>query len=119
MSLFYFFTIVFILWELNTLIFTKSYNDFLESSIQRIQTQKVTTDDIVFSLFNLSYFIWTSIGIFTNQYLFFLLLLILGVVSATVSKKIKKSNIDRILLHRRIDAVISIVILVLIWFSRY
>ncbi len=39
MSLFYFFTIVFILWELNTLIFTKSYNDFLESSIQRIQTQ--------------------------------------------------------------------------------
>lgn len=118
MSLFYFFTIVFILWEFNTLIFTKSYNQFLESSIKRLQTQQVTTDDVVFSFFNLGYFIWTILGLFTNQWLFFLLLLVLGIVSATFMKRFKiDSNLSTILIHRRIDAILSIIILLNIWFN--
>lgn len=120
MSLFYFFTIVFILWEFNTLIFTKSYNQFLESSIKRLQTQQVTTDDVVFSFFNLGYFIWTILGLFTNQWLSFLLLLVLGLVSATLMKRFKiDSNLSTILTHRRIDAVLSIVILLYIWLNCY
>jgi hypothetical protein len=118
MSLFYFFTIVFILWEFNTLIFTKSYNQFLESSIKRLQTQQVTTDDVVFSFFNLGYFVWTILGLFTNQWMFFLLLLVLGIVSATFMKRFKiDSNLSNILTHRRIDAILSIIILLNIWFN--
>lgn len=118
MSLFYFFTIVFILWEFNTLIFTKSYNQFLESSIKRLQTQQVTTDDVVFSFFNLGYFVWTILGLFTNQWMFFLLLLVLGIVSATFMKRFKiDSNLSTILTHRRIDAILSIIILLNIWFN--
>lgn len=115
MSLFYFLTIVFIIWELNTLIFAKSYNQYLEQAIKRIQSQNVTRDDVAFSIFNLTYFIWTVVGIFTNLYLFFTLLMLLGITSSFISNKIKKSDKpERIILHRRIDAVMSISILLII-----
>lgn len=64
MSLFYFFTIFFF-WKFNTLIFTKSHIQFLESCIQRIQTQRVTTDDIVFSI--VIFFSFCQVSIKSNR----------------------------------------------------
>lgn len=116
LNLFITLSIVFFLYELTTLFFTKRFDDYSLEIGKKIQSEKLDPEDKPFMLFNLSYFIWTIIGLFTEYNLLFFALVSLSIVSAWLLKKLETTSRIR---QRRLDAILSIIIISSIFIQHF
>ena len=108
---------IFIIHELVVLINPFNYDKQLQKIKKDVKNGFINPNDRPFILFNLFYFTWSILGLFTTMWPYFLIMIAFSYISGT---KIRNSDeVIKRLRHRRADALISIIILSLIIFSYY
>ena len=110
-------SIIFITHELVVLIRPFNYDKQIVSIKKDISSGFLNPNDRPFIIFNLIYFSWSIVGLFTQMWPYFIILFAFSYISG-----MKIRNCDETikrLRHRRVDALISILILSVILFSYY
>lgn len=110
-------SIIFILHELRVLITPFNYDKQIVSIKKDISSGFLNPNDRPFIIFNLIYFSWSIVGLFTQMWPYFIILFAFSYISG-----MKIRNCDETikrLRHRRVDALISILILSVILFIYY
>ena len=80
--IFYFFAIFALLYELLVLTDTKNASKFLIDLTNKLKIKEdLATKEEAFSIFMLGYTIWNFIGLFSSQWVLFLILLLLSIFS--------------------------------------
>ena len=107
--IFYFLTILPIIWEIANLTNTKRVHDFA-FNLRKMKGKKITEytqkqKEIVFWM--LGYIIWNFIGLFTFQWPVFLVFFLIGLIP------------KRVMWFRWIDSFISLIILLFIVLNAY
>lgn len=108
-NLFFLLTVFFIQHEVKTLFNTKRVSEFIINLNNKGKDIKPTVKESVFMLFNLVYFVWTFAGLLTDQWWIFLIIILLGFIS--------KSKIS--ILHIKLDAFITLVLLLFLVLNHY
>jgi hypothetical protein len=105
--LFYFAALAAIVYELTALFNTDKVFAYKET-LKAKNADALNEREIFVSISMLLYFIWSFVGIFTSQWVLFLLLILLGFIP-----------LKRFKAWMKIDAAISIAILMLIILNKY
>ena len=107
-NLFYFFTFIAILWEVTVLADTKKVLNFKERYNKKHEEQESTRTQRHYGVFMFGYIMWNLVGMFTSQWICFLLIFALGMMP-----KFNKTWIHKI------DSTITIFILLFIFLNKY
>lgn len=110
-------SIIFITHELVVLIRPFNYDKQILSIKKDISSGFLNPNDRPFIIFNLIYFIWGIVGLFTQMWSYFIILFAFSYISG-----IKIRNCDgaiKRLRHRKVNSLISILILSAIFLSYY
>ncbi len=105
--LFYFFGTIALLYEAWVIMNAAKTTDYIKD-LSRKKFKDHTTEDTLFQFLEIGYLIWNLIGLFTSQWLLFLILLLMGVF---IRKGLKWIT--------WIDAFISFLIILFIILNRY
>jgi hypothetical protein len=70
---------------------------------------------LLFAGWSIAYAVWTLIGLFSSQWVLFLAILILSIVVGAIAKVFK----NRLSLIMRVDAIITVIILVFMFINRF
>lgn len=106
--IFYFMAIFAIVFELQVLFNTRGYLEFVESINNKEKDKKPDFKQSTFILLSFFYLIWGFTGLMTSQWVLFLVLIILSFIPKG------KGTI-----LRKIDAILSFVILMFILLNKY
>jgi hypothetical protein len=117
LNIFILLSLIFIIHELVILISPHNYDKQILKIKKDISNGFINPNDRSFIIFNMFYFIWSFIGLFTQFWPLFTIMIAFGYISGTLISKHSES-IKR-LRHRRIDSLISILIIVLIVISYF
>lgn len=102
------------MFELTVIFNPEKYNNHLIEMRDKLNKDNLSKEDRPFIIFNLSYILWSIIGLFTNYYPLFLFIFILGAISSRF--KFEKSGQ---IVHRFIDALLTSVVLFLIFYLHF
>lgn len=106
--LFYIWATIALIWEMMAFSSSKKVASFKANMIKASENDTEKTDSMkAYSLFSILYFMWSLVGLFTSQYLIFLILILI----AFLPKK-KAWTI-------RLDALVSIILLLLVIMNKY
>lgn len=105
-------SILFIIHETTVVINPSKIDKQIKEISKNIKVGYFNPNDRPFMIFNLFYFIWTIVGLFTNYWIVFIGLISIGLFSSFFSKK-SESTISRIKL-RRLDSTMCILLLTLL-----
>jgi len=112
LNIFILLSVIFIIHETIVAINPSKIDKQVESISKDIKSGYLNPNDRPFMIYNLFYFIWTVIGLFTNYYPIFLGLILVGLTSSFFNKK-TNIVITRLRL-RRLDSTICILLLTLL-----
>jgi hypothetical protein len=110
-------SIIFLIFEIRNFIYPSKYDSELKRIKENIKNGLLSPSDKPFMVFNLLYFIWSIIGLFSDYSVPFIGLFVIGLISSRINKDISEK--ERIT-GRRVDAFFSAFILIIItyffWF---
>jgi hypothetical protein len=110
-------SIIFLIFEIRNFIYPSKYDDESKRIKENIKRGVLEPGDKPFMIFNLLYFVWSIIGLFSPFSIPFIGLLVIGLISSRLNKD--ASEKERIT-GRRVDAAFSSIILLIItyffWF---
>ena len=109
-------SIVFLINEIKTLIWPSNYDKQISRIKKDTKEGYLNPNDRPFMVFNLIYFIWSIIGLFTQYWIIFSILFLFSFISARLLKT--EDTINRIRL-RRFDSFISSIILITLLLTHY
>lgn len=109
-------SIVFLINEIKILIFPLKYDKQITRIKKDTKEGYLNPNDRPFMVFNLIYFIWSIIGLFTQYWMIFSTFVIFSFISARLLKT--EDTINRIRL-RRLDSFISSIILISLLLTHY
>lgn len=110
-------SIIFIIHELVILINPFNYDKQILKIKKDVSGGFINPNDRPFILFNLFYFTWSILGLFTTMWPYFTIMIAFSYLSGTKIRNCEET-IKR-LRHRRVDALISIIILSSIMIAYY
>lgn len=110
-------SIVFLINEIKTLIWPSNYDKQISRIKKDTKEGYLNPNDRPFMMFNLIYFIWSIIGLFTQYWIIFSTFFIFSFISARLFLK-TEDTINRIRL-RRFDSFISSIILITLLLTHY
>ena len=110
-------SVVFLIIEIKTLIWSSNYDKQISRIKKDTKEGYLNPNDRPFMLFNFTYFIWSIIGLFTQYWIIFSILVIFSFISAKTLLK-TEDTIKRIRL-RRLDSFISSIILITLLLTHY
>ena len=110
-------SIVFLINEIKTLIWPSNYDKQISRIKKDTKEGYLNPNDRPFMVFNLIYFIWSIIGLFTQYWIIFSILFLFSFISARLFLK-TEDTINRIRL-RRFDSFISSIILITLLLTHY
>ena len=117
-TIFYLFTLLFIGYELVVLLKPYKFKDLAAPFKEYIQTKQITYDFITaiwLAVVQLFYLLWSIVGLFSSNARYFLILLLLGMLTSILKKLFSKADIVII----GLDAFCSITILCVIFISYF
>jgi len=117
-TIFYLFTLVFIGYELLVLLKPYKFKDVSAHFKAYIQTKEITYDFITavwIAVIQFLYLFWSIIGLFSSNAKYFLILLLLGMLTGILKKLFSKADIVII----GLDAFCSITILCVIFINHF
>lgn len=110
-NIFVILSFIFLIHEMNTLFFTKKYDQKISKIKKNLNNSYLNPNDRPFMTFQLVYFIWSIFGLFTLYRWIIALFITFSMISSLWTKT--DDTIKRIRL-RRLDSIISIVFLITI-----
>lgn len=110
-------SVVFLINEIKTFIYPSNYDKQISKIKKDIKEGYLNPNDRPFLMFNFIYFLWSVIGLFTEYWIIFLLLIIFSFLSAKYLLK-TDDTIKRIRL-RRLDSFISSIIIITLLLTHY
>lgn len=117
-TIFYLFTLIFIGYELLVLFKPYKFKDVSAHFKAYIQTKEITYDFITavwIAAVQFLYLFWSIIGLFSDNAKYFLILLVLGMVTGPLKRLFSKADIVIIAL----DAFTSILLLCIIFINHF
>jgi hypothetical protein len=117
LNIFILLSLIFIIHELLVLISPHNYDKQILKIKKDVSNGFINPNDRSFIIFNLIYFIWSIVGLFTQMWPYFIILFAFSYISG-----MKIRNCDETikrLRHRRIDSLISILIIASIVISYF
>lgn len=109
--------IPFLLHEIGIIINPKAYDDKISRIKELSQKGVIERSDRPFLYFNLLYFAWTAIGLFTPNVLTFLAILILSIINSQITSKIEDDNTR--ISRRRLDSFLSAILIAVLVLSHF
>lgn len=116
-NLFVLFSFIFIIYEIRVVIDPYNYDKQLERIKSNSKEGYYNPNDKPFIIFNILYFFWNIIGIFTQYWIISLSILLFGLISAKFTNK-EENRYKRIKL-RRIDSIICIGLFITLILNHY
>jgi hypothetical protein len=110
-------SIVFIIYELINFINPLRLDKDMASIKSELKSGYIRETWRSFAIFNMFYFIWTLLGLFTPLYFWFGALFLFSIISTTSIRK-ELNGVRRIKL-RRVDSLISIILLTIILINHF
>lgn len=110
-------SIVFIIYELINFINPLRLDKDMSSIKSELKSGYISETWRSFVIFNMFYFIWTLLGLFTPLYFWFGVLFLFSIISTTSIRK-ELNGVRRIKL-RRVDSLISIILLTIILINHF
>lgn len=116
-DLFVLFSFIFIIYEIKVVINPYNYDKQLMETKSNSKEGYYNPNDKPFIIFNILYFFWNIIGIFTQYWIISLSILLFSLISAKFTNK-EEDKYKRIKL-RRMDSIICIGLLSILLLNHY
>lgn len=111
------FGVIFLIQEIKTLILPYEYDKQITRIKKDIKDGYLNPNDRPFMIFNFIYFFWSLIGLFTNYWMLFAVLILFGFVTSRYYLK-ERSLIERVRI-RRLESFISALIIISLLITHY